>query len=283
MAGVFAQIAQEMANEAAAQAPGASEVVAAVDASPAVDAAPVEALAAFDAAAPEVGAPAIEAAPALFVPSDMVAAARYEDLERQAYRAHTALEQSQARIAALESQVAQSLAAQNPAAAAVANASSAATTADWLAEMEAEGVEIPASLKSGIEAMRATIASQQTAIAQNSAYIVTQQKAQANAAYDATFAELQARCQGVPAAQIEAMLAQGFKPRQVEGWYQQSRTWHAPAAPAVNAAPAPSRAPLARVPQLDGPVTPSRAPLAGQNLTREQYMDWVNTELQRVH
>lgn len=270
------------------------------DAAPAVETPPVVDAAADGAAAPQNdGQPAADAAPqgepkpasGRPVPPQHVALSKYNSRMRELSAAEKAradlterLQAAEAKAAQLEARITQSLAAQNPAAAAKADAT-AQDAGDWVDQLIASGADVPPVLLEQLKSQQAKIDELTTNTAKLSEMLglhtqVFESAAEraANATFDAKFAGLQARCPNMAQAELMELLADGIKMDRIIGWHDQmfgsaARSQPAPTAPAQPTGPKPTP-----VPQIAGTAgqTPPAAPV---DMTREQYKEWGRQQL----
>lgn len=279
------QVLAEINAEQAAAQP-------APDAAPAPDPAPAADAAASAPATTEPQSAAADPKPesGRQPPPQHVALSKYNSKVRELQSAEKArseltarLEAAEAKAAQLEARVAQSLAAQNPAAAAKADAT-ADDAGDWIDQLIASGAEVPPVLLEQLKAQQSKIDELTTQTARLSEMVGTHGKVfesaaerAANAEFDSGFAKLKSRCPNMAEAEMLEMLADGIKYDRIVGWHDQLfgsavRQPPAAAAPAQPTGPKPTP-----VPQIAG--TAGQTSPAPVDMTRAQWKEWGRQQL----
>jgi len=199
-----------------------------------------------------------------------VAMSLYNSTKREAHKAQTALEAATARIAEMEAQLAQALAAQNPAAAAQANAT-AETKGDWLDQMLASGVEMPDDLVQNLRNQQKRVDALEKKLGEHDQHFGSQREAAQMQDFHTGLVKLTNACPRFTQDEVLDMLTDGVPPQRIKGWHDQIATKAAPA-PAPAATPAAARP--APMPRLDGSAPATNG--AGQeDNSKEGYLNWI--------
>ena len=163
---------------------------------------------------------------------------------REQQKVQSQLDASTQRLAALETQLAQALAAQKPAAAAVA-AAEAQTDEQWLQQMLDAGAEIPPALLDGLQKTLAKVEALEKQVGQHGKHFASAQEQRDNSSFDSEFSRLQARVPGIGEEQLLEMLTNHIDPRHIVQLYDQMvvQGTPAPAAKPAQTGPRPSAPP----------------------------------------
>ena len=247
-----------------------TDTAAAEPAAPAVvDAAPATEPATTEAAPP---------APTDAKPAPTVAMSRYNatvrekrQLETRLAERETALTQATERMAALEAQVAQVLAAQRPQAAATATAT-AEDTEDWIDQLLAAGAQIPPELAEHMRKQQERLDKLEAQVGGHGQVFQTVAERQEAAAFDTGMTRLQNACPNYSEQDLLEMLADGVKPARIVGWHDQIHGARRPA-PAA-AAPVRTGPTPTPVPQIGGTAGASQSTSPTRRTTRREDMEW---------
>jgi plasmid stabilization system protein ParE len=244
-----------------------------------VEAAPVAPVAqevpVADATAPD---PAAEAAPPSPPPTKgqtpLVPLTRVHAQWRETQKAQKALEAAQATIAELEAKVAQSLAAQNPAAAAEAN-KTAESKADWIQQMLDGGAEVPEELVANLRKMQERLDKLDAAANQHGQFVQTARQREAESNFNSNFQRLQERAPHFTEEELLGFIKDGVPAARIIA-HNDTIAAKIPQAAPVAAAARPAGD---RVPTLDAPATPSAPSRNDGPWTIDRFMSEFRNDL----